>query len=188
MYINSILSNLKKQSLAGLLFAILLWACTGDLSPGLGVQVTPFIPPTPHSTVTPLSVSTPTSPVALKTHPTSTPQCNNNLRFLEDLTIADGTIVPPKEKLDKRWSVENNGTCNWDQTYSLRLIGGPDLGSLQEQSLYPARSGTTATLRIRFEAPQEPGTYRSAWQAHGPDGQPFGDPIFIEVIVAEESN
>ncbi len=115
--------------------------------------------------------------------PTSTPVCENNLRYLEDLSLPDGSLVSPGETLDKRWRVENNGTCNWDRRYRLKLIAGPSLGASEEQALYPARAGTQADLRILFTAPQEAGTYRSAWQAFSPEGQPFGDPIFIEVVV-----
>jgi hypothetical protein len=105
------------------------------------------------------------------------------LRYIEDLSIPDGSQVSSGERLDKRWSVENNGSCNWDQSYRLKLIAGPALGASAEQALYPARSGSQATIRIIFTAPTEPGVYRSAWQAYNPDGQPFGDPVFIEVQV-----
>jgi hypothetical protein len=79
--------------------------------------------------------------------------------------------------------VENNGSCNWDAGYRLKLSGGPDLGAAAEQALFPARSGTQAVIRIVFTAPTEPGAYRSAWQAYSPDGQAFGDLIFIEIQV-----
>jgi len=92
-------------------------------------------------------------------------------------------LVAPGEGLDKRWLVENNGTCNWDQGYRLKLVAGPDLGAATEQGLYPARSGTQATIRIVFAAPAEAGAYRSAWQAYSPDGQSFGDPVFIDIQV-----
>jgi hypothetical protein len=52
-----------------------------------------------------------------------------------------------------------------------------------EYALFPARSGTQVEIRILFTAPQEPGVHRSAWQAYDPQGEIFGDPIFIEVVV-----
>ena len=79
--------------------------------------------------------------------------------------------------------VENNGNCNWSQGYRVRLIAGPELGAQKEQALFPARSGTRTAIRIVFKAPKEPGTYRSAWQAITPQGEPFGDPFFIEIKV-----
>jgi hypothetical protein len=105
------------------------------------------------------------------------------LRYLEDLTIPDGTIVAAGSELDKRWRVLNSGSCNWNESYSLQLIAGADLGAQQIQKLYPARAGAEVTLRIRFTAPVEPGVVRSVWQAFSPQGEAFGDPIFIEVFV-----
>jgi len=52
-----------------------------------------------------------------------------------------------------------------------------------EQALYPARSGSQAIIQLSFIAPNEPGTVRSAWQAYSPEGQAFGDPIYIEILV-----
>lgn len=115
--------------------------------------------------------------------PSLAPDCTDSLRFIEDLTVPDGTTVKPGETIDKRWLVQNNGTCNWDKQYRVHLIDGPDLGAGPEQALYPARSGAQAILRILFTAPLEPGTYQSAWQAYTPQGSPFGDAVFINIIV-----
>jgi hypothetical protein len=104
---------------------------------------------------------------------------------LEDRTIPDGTRVSPGAELDKRWLVQNAGTCNWDNDYRLTLVAGTELGVPAEQALFPARSGTDVEIRIVFSAPDEPGAYRSAWQALNPEGKTFGDPIFIEIIVEE---
>lgn len=52
-----------------------------------------------------------------------------------------------------------------------------------EQALYPARSGSEAVIRLVFIAPDESGHYRSAWQAINPQGEAFGELIFIEIIV-----
>jgi hypothetical protein len=79
--------------------------------------------------------------------------------------------------------VQNSGTCNWDERYQLRLIGGPALGANPVQPLFPARSGSTAVIRIQMTAPSTTGTYRSAWQAYNPSDEPFGDPFYIEIVV-----
>jgi len=133
--------------------------------------------------VSPITVTLNTPTISVGPLPTPTPFCSNNLLFLEDLTIPDGTIVTPGASLEKQWKVENNGTCNWDERYRVRLVAGPELGAKIEQALYPARSGTQSTIQIVFTAPEEVGTYRSAWQAYSPDGLPFGDPFFIEIAV-----
>jgi hypothetical protein len=153
-----------------------LTACGGREN----VTPTAYIPPTPAS-----APPTIWQPAVVYNPPAApAPQCVDNLYYLQDLTIPDGSQVTPGSTLDKQWLVENNGTCNWDHTCRLRLIAGPDLGALVEQALYPARSGTQAVIRIQFTAPSEGGTYRSAWQAYDPQGIPFGDPIFIEIAVS----
>lgn len=85
--------------------------------------------------------------------------------------------------MDKQWLVQNSGTCNWDSTYKLKWVGGNTFGVSEEQPLFPARAGTQATLRILFTAPIEPGAYESAWQAVDPDGNFFGDLVFIKITV-----
>ncbi len=86
--------------------------------------------------------------------------------------------------IDKQWLVTNSGTCNWDASYRIKLISGDAMGVPSEQELYPARAGTEATLQMIFTAPQNIGTYQSAWQAFGPDGTAFGQAITIQVNVS----
>jgi hypothetical protein len=123
-----------------------------------------------------------TPPPVPTSSPSPTPPCTDGLAFVDDLTIPDGTIVISGQNLEKQWLVQNNGSCNWDARYRLKFVGGLEMGA-SEQALYPARAGMQATLRITFTAPLEPGGYTTAWQAFGPDGEPFGDAIYMEIIV-----
>jgi hypothetical protein len=170
--------NFRVISIHLMLFSLVLSACKAS-----GAPPTPYRPPTAAIPPSP-TLPPPATPEAPR--PTPTPPCTDNLSFREDLTIPDGTQVSPGQALDKRWQVENSGTCNWDESYRLKLIAGPEMGAVAEQTLYPARSGTELVIRIVFTAPNEPGTYRSAWQAYNPRGEAFGDPVFIEVVVAAQ--
>jgi len=167
-----------------LLSASLLAACGGRKGASTPI---PYRPPTLEAAATPLPTFPPESylenPPVETPIPTIAPECYNGLFFIEDLTIPDGTQAAHGTMLDKRWRVQNTGTCNWDERYRLKEIAGPQLGAASEQRLYPARSGSEATIRIQFTAPEEAGTYRSAWQAYDPEDRPFGDPFFIEVVV-----
>jgi hypothetical protein len=172
----------KSVHLPIFLITLLLVACTGQATPTL------YVPPTGESTPAILTQAPSAADLEsgndiLSPQPTPSPDCIPGLVFLSDITIPDGTTVNPGEKLDKRWLVENNGSCNWDRRFSLRLIAGPDMGAQPEIALFPARSGTPAEIRILFTAPPDPGTHRSAWQAQDPQGNLFGDPIFIDVVV-----
>ncbi len=124
------------------------------------------------------------SPVPAETaQPSPTLPCTDGLTFIDDLTVPDGSQVKPGAELDKRWEVRNSGSCNWDDRYSLRLTAGEPLGGADSLPLYPARSETNAVIRILLQAPLAEGSYRSAWQAHNPAGEPFGDLIFVDIIV-----
>ena len=161
-------------------------ACTTRATPP------PFVPPTalPGTSVpaTPAH-SAPATPTRTP-FPTPTPilatptPCNNDLRFVQDITIPDGTTVAPGELVDKQWLVTNAGTCNWDSAYRLKLASGDAMSAPIEQALYPARAGTQASLRIVFTAPAAAGTYQCAWQAYGPDGTAFGEAVFMQIDVS----
>lgn len=143
-------------------------------------EATPFLAPTYVPTPIPPGVTV--DPATIRATPT--PLCEDSLTFLSDLTIPDGSQVSAGATMDKRWEVQNSGSCNWTEGYTLRLIAGVDLGANPQQALYPARSGTRAVIRMTFQAPIEPDSYRSAWQAYDPAGKPFGDPIFIDFVVS----
>ena len=160
---------------------VFLVGCFRNLQSEPGINGIPgFVPPTlAIPTITPLPTINPAETKAL-----SQPlECENNLSFLKDETIPDGTLIQPGASIDKRWEVENSGTCNWVTGYTIRLIGGSEMGANSEQDLFPARSDTTTTIRIEFKAPIEPGNYRSAWQAFNTEGDAFGDPFYIDIIV-----
>jgi hypothetical protein len=154
---------------------------------------TPFIPPTaevpliePDLIITPTQIIAEVQTTRLPTVviPTATlnpTDCINNLTFVTDLTIPDGTSIAYGATIDKQWLVQNSGTCNWNADYRLRHVGGAVLGAPEELALYPARSGTQATLQITFTAPFTDGDYESAWQAFDPYGIAFGDLIYMRI-------
>lgn len=138
-------------------------------------------PAEPEATATP-EVEATSTPEA----PSPTPICEASLRYLEDVTIPDGTLVTPGQAIEKQWRVENNGSCDWEASYRLKLVDGyPPLGATGEQALYPARAGSEAILTMAFSAPLEPGDYRTAWQAYRPDGTAFGDVVYMVITVSQ---
>jgi hypothetical protein len=141
-------------------------------------------PATPQATSgaeTPPAASPP-PPVPPSSSPT--PACSDALAYLADLNFPDGSIVTPGQSVEKKWRVQNQGSCNWDGRYRLKLLGGfPALGAPSEIALYPARAGAQVTLALQFTAPREAGVYRTSWQAYNPAGSPFGDAIYMEIVV-----
>jgi hypothetical protein len=113
-------------------------------------------------------------------------QCTDILQYIApDLTYPDDTEVKPGEEIDKQWKVKNSGTCNWDSSYTIKLIGGEAMGAATSQALVPARNGTETIISIKFTAPSEPGVYSSEWKAYNADDQAFGDMLYIRIEVTE---
>ncbi len=130
----------------------------------------------------------PSPGATLRSAPTRRPTlspvpCVNNAKFIEDLTIPDGSAVDPGSEIDKRWSVQNTGTCDWGQDYRLLRLDDSELGGAEEMALYPARAGSVAVLRVEVRAPNLPGTYQARWQARAPNGELFGDVVYVLVVV-----
>ena len=160
---------------------------TGTSTP----EPSPFTQPTATVTLTPQDTPT-TGPSATNTEtpaasatlsPTPT-NCTDSLKFQADLTYPDDTVVKPGQALQKQWRILNDGTCNWDATYLLKLVDGyPAMGAASPMALYPARAGTKFTLSLNFTAPSDAGTYRTVWQAVNPQGVAFGEQIYMQVIV-----
>jgi hypothetical protein len=173
----------RPQLFAVLWALIFTQACAPQTTPTLFRPPTQPQPTQVLSTTTPIpaihtSIPTPT----ITSTPTEGP-CSNSLEFIQDVTIPDGTTISVSAKIDKQWLVKNNGTCNWDSTYRLKLTGGDPMGANQEQFLYPAHAGNQTTLRILFSAPTAEGTYESAWQAYDANGVAFGDPVYMKIVV-----
>ncbi len=138
-----------------------------------------FIAPTFLPTQTPFkTASTPDNNAS-----GSQVDCTNDLKYLRDLTLPDGTQVNPGVALEKEWQVKNSGTCNWSEGYTLRLISGPDLGALSPQDLVPAVNSMKAVIRLQITSPFEPGRFTSTWQAFDPQGNPFGEWFSVEIVV-----
>jgi hypothetical protein len=95
-------------------------------------------------------------------------------------------VAPEGAEVVKRWSVANEGTCDWGPGYRLVHVGGDGLAGPEAVALFPARAGSAATWEVTLRAPDLPGEYRSEWRAAAPDGTPFGDLVFV-ILVVEES-
>lgn len=147
-----------------------------------GPQTTPIVLVPSTVIAAPQALSSP-EPSPAVVIPTVGAACTNAARFVEDLTVPDGTHVGPGAALDKSWSVQNSGTCDWGPDYRLVHQGGSGIEGPSEVALYPARGGAQAVWQVSLLAPTQPGEYQSRWQAQSPDGALFGDEVFIIIVV-----
>jgi hypothetical protein len=178
-----------------------------------GTQTAMYTPPSPTSTVTQTPFPTPTQPatplpsatatvyyvfptatfgtIAAGTLTTGTPNPGalgagcNNLAFVRDVTIPDGTVLEPHEDFFKTWKVENNGTCNWLPQYSLVLVGGTDLGAGVTKIQKTVSVGSWTELTVSVTAPGGDGPYTSSWRLADANGVLFGATLDITFEVEE---
>ena len=148
---------------------------------GCGPQ--PLVEPTAYSAPAVTVAPSQTQPAVATVAAAPTGVCVNGASFVEDLTVPDGTSVSPGERLDKRWAVQNSGSCDWGPGYSLVQLDGRSLAGQQEWALYPARAGENAVWQLELVAPQEPGEYLASWQARAPNGEFFGEQVFVLIEV-----
>lgn len=45
-------------------------------------------------------------------------------RFIQDVTVLDGTLMPPSTPFTKIWRMHNNGTTRWPYGTHLVWVGG----------------------------------------------------------------
>lgn len=160
------------------LFSLLFAACSGQETESVNQDVVYFIPPTLADKAEQIVLITPT-PLP----PTPEPDCENNLIYVEDVTVEDGTVFLVGDKIEKIWKVQNTGTCDWEAGYTIQLVNGSAMGAAEFQALIPARAGSEVDIRIVFTAPDNPDRYQSWWQAIDPNGAPFGEVFFMDVII-----
>ncbi len=168
--------RVRRTRLRGALGVVLLLALAA-------CQPRPPAEPTAYLAPSIAAIPTATQTIIAPAQPTARPRCANGASFLEDLTIPDGSEVSPGETLDKRWSVQNSGTCDWSSGYRLVRLDSSEIGGQQELALYPARAGEIAVWQVQLVAPEQPGEYLASWQARSPDGELFGDQVFVLIEV-----
>jgi next-to-BRCA1 protein 1 len=115
-------------------------------------------------------------------------------RFVQDVTIFDGTEFAPGTEFTKIWRLRNSGSCAWPKSTQLVHVGGDALGSvlavdlvLPEEALGPDGE---AEVSVDLVAPEKPGRYVSHWRLVSPTGQKFGHRVWvlIQVVPSDEQS
>lgn len=147
------------------------------VTPGITeIAPTSTFAPLPTDTITPNTISTPL--VSLEA-------CQDSLIFVSDTTYPDYTNVVFGQSIEKQWLVENNGSCDWNENYHLKLLDGyPSFGAATDFTISSVPAGTQTIISINFIAPSESGTYQTAWQLYNPEGMEVGKPVYMLIIVS----
>jgi len=107
-------------------------------------------------------------------------------RYLTDVTIPDGSLFSGGEAFVKTWRVENNGETTWNGRYQLVHVGGEAMTNQTSQPLPTAAPGSQVDVSITLSAPMVNGRYLSRWRMQDPQGQRFGQVLFLDINVIPE--
>lgn len=120
--------------------------------------------------------------------------CTNKASFVSDVTIPDGTAIPPGQQFVKTWRLKNNGTCTWTTAYGLAFESGTQMGAASPLPLPKnVAPGESVDVSIQFTAPSTAANYQSRWMLQDATGTKFGlgkeakDSFFVEIKVEQTS-
>jgi len=111
----------------------------------------------------------------------------NDAQFYGE-TIPDKTVMLPQHDFKKAWSMQNVGTCVWDEGYTFAFKSGDTLGAqplvvklISEKQF--TKPGHSQAFVIQMEAPKAKGEYVGFWQMRADDGTWFGSLVSVYIIV-----
>lgn len=159
--------------------------------PVTSLTATATIEPTTTRTAAQTATAAPTVTTVTTVQPTQRAACTDAATYIADVTIPDGTQLPPDTRFTKTWRLKNSGTCTWDSGYRLFHQAGSVLDAGQSSSPLPAvvAPGQTVDLSVNMASPSVPGSYQSDWLLQNAQGRPFGvgrnsRPFWVKIGVA----
>ena len=158
--------------------------------------------PTAVPTAVPTAIPTAAIQYPVYTEPTNTPYyaqqvstvCER-MRFVDDVTIPDDTVMMPGQTFRKTWRIQNVGSCAWNQSYQLIFTSGDPMGTNYGVNLPgQVNPGDTVDISVDMKAPYSYGSYQSNWNLRSPAGNVFGtsnsenNSIWVKIAVATNAN
>ena len=137
---------------------------------------------------TPLPSVTPIPDTAT---PTETPIPCNLAKFLDDVTIPDGTEFGPGESFTKTWRLSNIGSCAWTSGYDIVFFGGDAMSapSAVQITTGTVNPGQSVQVSVNLTSPVTAGTFRGNWKLRDPSDVIFGiensssGSFWVEIVV-----
>lgn len=109
--------------------------------------------------------------------------CRQAALFVQDVTVPDGTPIRAGTVFTKTWRMRNVSTCDWGLGYMLVHESDTPLGLVSRVNVPPTPSNGVVDISVPMRAPDQPGVYTSTWRLQDPQGQWFGNRVFVVIRV-----
>lgn len=104
-----------------------------------------------------------------------------------DVNIPDNTTMSPGQDFLKTWKIKNTGTCTWGEGYKLVFSYGQKMNGEAQPLPGALAPGQEVDVSVQFKAPDQTGTYVSAWTLQNPKGITFlgndEKPLYVQITV-----
>ena len=110
-----------------------------------------------------------------------------DLKFVEDVSIPDYTVIEQGQSFTKSWLVSNIGTCAWEPGFIFNVVSGETLNGVAVTLDQTVQPGWQHQLSVSMVAPKDvTGNLKSVWQLADADNNFFGEGVYviIEVVPA----
>lgn len=105
---------------------------------------------------------------------------------VKDVTLTDGSEVPPSSGLIKIWKLKNSSSVEWPAHSVLRHTAGPSLGFAQNIFLETTvKPGAEIEISTRLVSPAECGRFVAHFRLQTPSGSFVGPRLWVDIKVVE---
>ncbi|KAG7393972.1 hypothetical protein PHYPSEUDO_000149 [Phytophthora pseudosyringae] len=105
--------------------------------------------------------------------------------FEGDVTCPDGTVLAPGEAFDKVWKLRNGGVNKWPIGAVLSCVGGDKMQAPESVLIPSVLPGKSIDVSLRMVAPAKAGRYTGYWRLSTPDGNRFGQRLWVDINVMD---
>jgi len=109
-------------------------------------------------------------------------------QFVKDVSIIDGTVVAPGQKLVKKWLIRNTGEKAWPKGTKLVSLPKSTFGKTVEVEVKGVGKDQTIELVASLVAPQKTGPHTARFQLALPTGEKFGHKYWVNIAVSKFPN
>lgn len=132
------------------------------------------------------------APTAVPPTPVPTVDTCNQAKWVEDVTVPDGSLYLPNVAFTKTWRIQNVGTCTWNTSYAIVYSGGDHMGEPAATAfLGNVAPGATVDVSVNMKSPADNGEYTTYFMLRSDTGLIFGTgstytaPLFANIKVSK---